>query len=57
MSTAVKEARSPKSFDSKKKLQALAEEDTADLALAMSRRNDSNREFISIDELISHLRK
>ena len=33
------------------------DDDAELLSLAKSRRNDSNREFIGIDELISHLRK
>jgi len=33
------------------------DKDAADLALAKSRRNDNNRELVSVDELISHLRK
>ena len=32
-------------------------DDAADLALAKSRRNDSNRELTSVDELINYLRK
>ena len=32
-------------------------DDAADLALAKSRRNDSNRELTSVDELINHLRQ
>jgi len=33
------------------------DDDAADLALAKSRRDDSNRELVNVDELISHLRK
>jgi len=57
MSTAVKEVSKSIFFNSNEISQPISMFEDEELELAKSRMNDSDYEFVDVDELISYLRK